>query len=1069
MAPAYKLGNYYMRQRPRSVIGGLYIFLCLGWPVYRVAAQSVYPAPYTVATLAGVPPGSADGPVANARFNLPQGVATDSAGNVYVADTGNSTIRKISAAGITTTLAGTPGVTGYADGVGGAAQFSNPAGLAVDPSGNIYVADYYNSVIRKITPDGTVTTFAGKGGNGGSSDGLAIVARFFGPVGVAIDTAGNLYVADSNNQEIRKISTTGIVSTLAGAAAIAGSLDGTGAAARFNNPQALAVDAAGNVYVADWFSDAIRKISPAGVVTTLAGNFGVAGGVDGTGLGATFSDPDSVAVDGAGNVYVSEWNGDTIRKITATGTVTTLAGMHGVIGSLDGVGTAARFSAPESIAVNGTGQVYVADGRNNTIRVIAPSGAVTTLAGSPPGNVDGLGNIARFNSPIGAAVDGGGNVFVADFLDNTIRRISTYDNVTTVAGSAGLSGSADGPVSVARFNHPAGLGIDGLGNLYVADEFNNTIRKITPAGLVSTVAGLAGFSGTADGTGSAARFLGPTSVQADTAGNLYVTDRGNHTIRKIAPGGQVSTLAGVGDVSGSTDGLGSAALFDQPSALVLDQAGNLYVSDTGNETIRKILPSGLVSTLAGVPAGVGSTDGTGSGARFSGPFGLAIDAAGNLYLADEGNSEIRKITSAGVVTTVAGKAVANGGVDGTGNAARFNYPEGIAIDGKGTLFVVDTNNSTIRYASASPPPLIVSQPIAVTAVTGQTATFRVAASSSGAIAYQWEVNGVPIPGATDSYLVVPNVTAASTGAYACLVANAFAATLSSPVSLSLVSATGTGRLVNLSVLNQAGKSQILTVGFVTGGAGAAGLQPLLFRATGPALATFGIQSVQPDPTLTVYAGSAIINANDNWGTPSSNQASLALADSAVFAFPLTDPNSLDAALLTSLAPGNYTVQISGNGAAVGTALAEVYDATPTGSITATSPRLVNLSSTTQISAGGSLTAGFVIGGTASKTLLIRATGPALAGFGVAGTIPDPQLVLYAVSGAQDYVLASNAGWAGDSQIAAVSNSVYAFPLTNPSSQDSALLVTLPPGSYTVVANSVSNAGGVALIEVYEVP
>jgi NHL repeat len=661
------------------------------------AAQSSY-EPYTFTTLAGnAGYGSADGTGRTARFNLPAGVAVDTAGNLYVADSTNATIRKITSNGVVTTLAGQPGVPGTADGMGSAARFYLPTGVAVDTAGNVYVADALNNNIRKITPAGWVTTLAGQWGTiGGSSDGTGTNAAFYTPTGVAVDTAGNVYVADSVNSSIRRISPGGVVTTLAGQPLMPGNADGTGRAARFNHPTGVAVDSAGNVYVADYGNDTIRKISPAGVVTTLAGS-GFAGSTDGTGRAAQFNSPAGVAVDQAGNVYVADTSSDTIRKITPAGVVTTLAGEVLVAGSADGVGNAARFNQPDGVAVDTVGRVYVADTLNNTIRKVSSDGAVTSFAGlaGGMGSTDGTGDLARFDAPTGVAVDNTGNLYVADWLNSTIRRITPAGVVTTLAGQAGVTGSADGTGTNALFYGPQGVALDAAGNLYVADSGGDEIRKITSVGVVTTLAG-SGTAGSADGTGSGAQFNDPTGVAVDRTGNVYVADFYNQDIRKITPAGAVTTFAGQPGNSGTNDGTGSAAQFEGPTGVAVDSAGDVYVADPGAMTIRKISSASVVTTLAGEPLTVGAVDGIGGAARFNEPAGVAVDGSGNVYVADTYNEMIRKIASAGRVTTLGGSWGTIGSSDGSGTNAAFYRPMAVAVDGAGNLYVADTSNNTIR-------------------------------------------------------------------------------------------------------------------------------------------------------------------------------------------------------------------------------------------------------------------------------------------------------------------------------------------------------------------------------------
>ncbi|HEY1791373.1 MAG TPA: hypothetical protein VGG34_00530, partial [Opitutaceae bacterium] len=705
-------------------------------------AQSDYVTPYTFTTLAGTPYNAVavDGTGAGARFIEPYAVALDSSGNAYVTDEATNSIRKVTPAGVVTTFAGQNGTAGTADGTGTSAQFYAPAGIVIDSGGNLFVADSGNQTIRKVTPAGVVTTFAGSPGKTGSLDGTGTAATFGGPSGMGIDGSNNIYVSDEISDVIRKITPQGVVTTIAGAVGIAGSADGPGSGARFNSPYGLTADPAGNVYVADSINNTIRAITPAGVVSTLAGKLNSFGSVDGTGNAAEFYYPVAVSVDGSGNLYVTDYNNNTIRKVTQAGAVTTFAGRTGVYGYVDGTGSQAEFDEPWGTAIDPSGNIYLADLGNYEVRKITASATTSTLAGTPDmGHADGTGAAAEFYLPSGVGVDPSGNVFVADQSNDVIRKITPAGVVTTFAGTPGSNGSADGTGPAAQFNFPYGLAVDGSGNVYVADKGNNTIRKITPAGVVTTLAGTPGAGGSANGTGAAATFNQPLGVAVDAAGNVYVSEGNSETIRKITPSGAVTTLAGTAGASGSADGTGAAARFALPIGLTVDPAGNVYVADATNDEVRKITPAGVVTTVAGSAQQAGSADGTGSNARFFYPTGVVIDPSGNLYLSDYSNNEIRMITPAGVVTTLAGSAASSGSADGRGAAARFNNPDGIARDAAGTLYVTDTFNDIIRKGVFSGAPQISSQPTEQFVAVGGNATFSVTASGSTTLSYQWNL------------------------------------------------------------------------------------------------------------------------------------------------------------------------------------------------------------------------------------------------------------------------------------------------------------------------------------------
>lgn len=327
-------------------------------------------------------------------------------------------------------------------------------------------------------------------------------------------------------------------------------------------------------------------------------------------------------------------------------TVTTVAGLAKQAGSVDGTGPAARFNRPMGIALAPDGTLYVADANNHTIRRITPTGIVTTFVGKAgaKGSLDGTGAAARFNSPVGLALDAQGALYVADAANQLIRKVTPAGVVTTLAGEAGTKGNADGLGEQARFNYPHSLAVGASGVIYVTDTDNHTIRRITAAGEVTTIAGAAAKKGSADGAGTGARFFHPSGIAVNAPGTLFVVDNGNHTIRTISPSGDVRTLAGVAGKAGRTDGPGAAARFDWPNGIAVDAQGTLYVADNVNSTVRRITPTGETTTLAGSPRSWGSQDGSAAEAQLQFPFGVAVTADGTaLYLTEATNYLIRYI------------------------------------------------------------------------------------------------------------------------------------------------------------------------------------------------------------------------------------------------------------------------------------------------------------------------------------------------------------------------------------------------------------------------------------------
>ena len=642
--------------RPAKVVSdGIYIYVA---DTYDHTIRFIRYDPdlgYVSSTLAGQAgvPGAADGTGSAARFLTPEGLALDGAGNLYVADTGNHVIRKIVlSTGAVTTFAGTSAVPGSADGAPGTGRLAGPRGLAF-LAGVLYVADTGNCTIRAVSSAGVISTLAGSAGACTSGDGTGSAARFNYPYGIAsmassttMSLSTGLFVADTFNHTIRLVTTGGVVTTELGAAGSPGFVNSSnGTVVRLDLPTDVAVDSTGSaLYIADRWNQAIRRYTgPMGSTSTVAGD-GSPGTVNRNGTTSTvarFRGPSGITWD-AGYLWVTDSENFTVRGIDlATGNTTSLSNNPN---SADGVGSNGRFYEPGQAATDGT-SLYLAEPKNHLIRKVdLASGAVTTVAGQAlvEGAADGVGTAATFRSPYGVTTDGT-HLWVADTANHTIRRIVLSTGaVTTFAGTSGVPGSTDATGTAASFNTPNGITTDGT-NLYVGDSGNHVIRQIVIAtGVVTTLAGTAGVVGSADATGSAASFDGPNNLTTDGT-NLYVADWSRNTIRKIVIATRaVTTLAGAAGMRGNTDAVGTAARFDTPYGISTD-GKHLFVADWGSHTVRAIdVGTGTVTTLAGTAGADGSANGVGAAARFRYPFGVTNTAA-KVYVTDSGNATVRAI------------------------------------------------------------------------------------------------------------------------------------------------------------------------------------------------------------------------------------------------------------------------------------------------------------------------------------------------------------------------------------------------------------------------------------------
>jgi trimeric autotransporter adhesin len=587
----------------------------------------------------------------------PTGLAVDSTGNLYIVEYEKPRIRKATPEGVITTIAGN-GKEGYSGDGGKAskAQFKYPTNAVVDSAGNLYIADTGNHRIRKITPDGMITTVAGNGKRGYSGDGgKATSAQLDWPRGLAVDSAGNLFIADMWNFCIRKVSSSGIITTFVRNRKTEDSGDaGKALSARFLKPVGLALDSSGNLYISTEHHR-IYKVTPFGIITTVVGTGKE--GYSGDGGQASFAQlnsPNKVAVDSAGNLYIADADNHRIRKVAPDGVITTVAG-NGTsgYGGDGGQASFAQLNSPNNAAVDSAGNLYIADADNHRIRKVAPDGVIITFAGDGNKGHSGDGGqaaSARINRPTAVAVDSSGNLFIADTENHRIREVATDGVITTVAGNGKSGFSGDGGLAIsAQLDRPDGVAVDAAGNLYITDMGNARIRKVSPAGVITTVAGGDWVLGSTIGDGgpaTSARLWRPVGIAVDSAGNLYIADTQHNRIRKVTPAGIITTVAGNGGGNYSGNGRKATKVgLSFPAGVAVDAADNLYITARFNDSVRKVTPEGLITTIAGNgERGYGGDGGKAVSAQLYDPMGVAVDSSGNIYIADTGNHRIRKVT-----------------------------------------------------------------------------------------------------------------------------------------------------------------------------------------------------------------------------------------------------------------------------------------------------------------------------------------------------------------------------------------------------------------------------------------
>lgn len=968
------------------------------------------------------------------------GLVLDGAGNLYVAE--YSCVKKITPAGAISVLAGDPENNGYADGLGGAARFFGLGGITVDAAGNLFVTDGSNQMVRKITPAGAVTSVAGSAIQVGSADGVGSAARFSWPQGIVADPQGFLYVADSSNGTIRKISPDGTVTTFAGAADhLSDSVDGVGVAARFLYPGALTRDARGNLYVSDRGGRSVRKITPEGMVTTLAGSQG--GIVDGLGDLAGFDGVGGMVADKEGNLYVTENARNLVRKITPLGLVTTIAGQLGGGELVDGVGGYAHFFSPRGLAIDSNGILLVADSGNKIVRKGVP-----TPTPGPPIFLDSAWAAATnlligSNKSLTAAVASATPVRFQWLKDGVALPGETSDTLTL----SNISKADEGTYSIAATND-GGQQTLPFATLTI---YSPPVRSFTT---VHSVAGGSFLWGVTSG--------GPSIVAVGTRGTILTSGDGTNWTR-----GNSNTDAWLLGVTWGNNQY--VAVGDQGTILVSSDGASwtrAAQSDTTQRLNNVVYGSGLFVAVGEAGTVVTSTDGFNWTARNSGVSGwlrglVCMPEWGNGDDGTPGSSitgDLPKFRAAGQDGSVIGS---KDGMVWFPLGRFFNPPEDIEVMAtNGTIVYAVGAKGSVSFDNAFFPASWFPPSVPIESNN----RIRGFALGAGAIFATGEHGTVVVAPSTYGPW-----TPAATNTEANLVAGTFQNN-----SLYVIGENETilrstplfnSRLLNISTRAYAGsEAGTMISGFVVTGDTP---KQVLLRAIGPGLSRLaGLSGTASTPRLKLFdAKGAEIANNADWRA-APNKSDIVATAARVGAFPLNEADN-DSALLATLKPGAYTAHVDVSTGQAGLALVEAYDADQ---ISNGGSKMINISTRAMAGTGANtIIAGFVVGGDAARKVLIRAIGPALrTRFGLSGVLEHPILTIHNAAGD---VLQQSGAWSSSANVDEVADAARragAFALDQ-GSNDAAVVTTLVPGIYTVSANGANNESGLALIEVYDLP
>jgi sugar lactone lactonase YvrE len=738
------------------------------------------------AGIAGQTGSAAQGTATSVYLSAPSGVAVDSSGNVYIADTGHARVDKVTSSGTLSYLAGTGTAGQPTAGTATSSELNNPSGVAVDSSGNVYIADRGNSRVEKVTSSGTLSIIAGTGTAGAPTAGVATNSKLNGPFGIAVDSSGNVYIGDLGNDEVEKVTSSGTLSIFAGTGTAGSATAGPATSSELNQPYGLAVDSSGDVYIADYAAHEVDRVTPSGTLAIFAGT-GTAGtqtaSTTGVATSTNLGGPNGVALDSSGDVYISDYDDRVIDEVGAWTAPTFAAESPGAAtydSSYSYTFTASGYPAPTFSVTSGalpyglslnatTGVVSGTPLGSGTFSVTATNAEGSATAGpfslsvsASPGDVQvvagtgiqgeptaGVATSSELEDPQLMTMDSSGDLYVADPPADVIEKITPSGTLSIFAGIVGSAGAPTaGPATSSKLSQPTGVAVDSSGDVYINDPGNRVVEKVTPSGTLSVFAGIVGSSAAPTAGPATSSGLGvPAGIALDSSGNLYITDISHGDVEKVTPGGTLSIIAGTGSTGTPTAGPATSSHLGGPFGIATDSSGDVYIADANGNRVEKVTPGGTLSIIAGTGTAGAPTAGVAANSKLNSPYAVAVDAAGNLYIGDYNNHEVEKVTPGGTLSIFAGTGTSGTPTAGPATSANMGAPDGLTFDSSGDLYVDDYVDHLVYEVVSAAPTFTADTPPSATYDSAYSYTFTATGNpaptfsvSSGALPYGLSLN-----------------------------------------------------------------------------------------------------------------------------------------------------------------------------------------------------------------------------------------------------------------------------------------------------------------------------------------